>query len=220
MTEVTVPSACAPSRVQAGGCTPAASSSSSGWPGTRTPSAVACATPLRTVPLIQPDAIQGGRSRDRTCPAAGPGGHSADSFHERPAEDGELESQRLRAHPASNRGPASRWLHLPGAESGLLESHALADTIRLATGPGAPVRFTLHAYAGRGSNPHVTKDTGSWDRRVCHSATSAYTGSALPLSYQPPGPGSLILRPGGDRTRDLSPRADTGNRTRALTMAR
>ena len=40
----------------------------------------------------------------------------------------------------------------PEAESGLLESHALASTIRLATGPGAPVRFTLHPYPSPDSN--------------------------------------------------------------------
>lgn len=35
---------------------------------------------------------------------------------------------------------------MPGlAESGLLESHPLAGAIRLATGPSAPVWFTLHA---------------------------------------------------------------------------
>lgn len=53
----------------------------------------------------------------------------------------------------------------PRAESGLLESHALADTIRLATGPGAPVRFTLHVGPGlrprlvRADQPRVIRTT-------------------------------------------------------------
>jgi hypothetical protein len=70
--EGTIPSDIAPGRVQAGGRSLTASSSLCGWRGTRTPSAVARATPLRTALLIRPDAIHGRRTENSNPSARAP----------------------------------------------------------------------------------------------------------------------------------------------------
>jgi hypothetical protein len=47
----------------------------------------------------------------------------------------------------------------------------------------APSHSVIRPWcAGRESNPHVTKDTGSWDQRGCHYATSA---RERPTGFEP-----------------------------------
>jgi hypothetical protein len=71
----------------------------------------------------------------------------------------------------------------PRAESGAVEAQPLTGTTRLAGGPGAPVRFTLHARAGGapgGSRTLTPCGTGSWDQRgylLHHQRLERPTGS-------------------------------------------
>ena len=94
------------------------------------------------------------------------------------AEDGEIESQRLRAHPGSGRGQPPGWFIL--YEQKATDSNGTVSPAHpLATEPSAPVWFTFHEYRPGDSNP---------DRQVpktCASANWARTASDRPDSNRP-----------------------------------
>jgi hypothetical protein len=92
---------------------------------------------------------------------------------------------RLTPRPPFPAGHLANSVSHPRAESGLLESHALPDTIRLATGPGAPVRFTLHVGCG-----HDVRQPGSTRPPGGNRSTWTLPGCARLPHPQYPSPDS------------------------------
>jgi hypothetical protein len=108
------------------------------------------------------------------------------------AEDGEIESQRLRAHPVSGRGQPPGWFILQ--EQKATDSNGTVSPAHpLATEPSAPVWFTFHGYRPGDSNPdrQVPKTCASanWartasDRRDSNSSCELGELACLPLTLR------------------------------------
>jgi hypothetical protein len=96
-------------------------------------------------------------------------------------------------------------------------------TPRIERGPSAfsvrrsyRTELSSHIVGNLGVEPSLPWSQARW---VTVSLAPVRRGALYPLSYQGPGPESLIVPPGGIRTRDLSPRGPPGTRTPRLLVA-